>query len=80
MLNSPFVLGQSKALAERVIEDAGPSHRDRIVRAFRLTLSRPPSDDELARAEQYVTDGNDDQVWTELCHVLIASAEFRYIH
>ncbi len=80
MLNSPFVLGQSKALAERVIENAGPSHRDRIVRAFRLTLSRPPSDDELARAEQYVTDGNDDQVWTELCHVLIASAEFRYIH
>jgi hypothetical protein len=80
MLNSPFVLGQSKALAERIARESGSSPQDRIVRAFRLTLSRSPTDDELARAQRFVSDASDDQVWAELCHVLIASAEFRYIN
>ena len=80
MLNSPFVLGQAKALAERVLADENTAMQQRIELAFRLALSRRPSQAELKSSENYLSESEANrQTWTEFCHVLIASAEFRYI-
>ncbi|MCO6459294.1 MAG: DUF1553 domain-containing protein [Pirellulaceae bacterium] len=83
MLNSPFVLAQAKALATRIGAEAD-STQQRIERAFRLALCRPPTADEVSRIEGYLAEigqqpapSEDD--WAKVCHVLLASAEFRYL-
>ena len=79
MLNSPFVLSQAKALAARVrLEESSTTRR--VTRAVRLALCRFPSANEVARMEQFLNDAkNPDHAWEELCQVLLASAEFRYL-
>jgi hypothetical protein len=114
MLNSDFVLAQSRAFAERLLgENAGQVKRtvrltlspvakvketsatsSRIREAFRLALGREPSADETAAAEAFLSEAAasaaqsqdaddamrpDLKAWTGLCHVLFASAEFRYL-
>ncbi|MFC1759271.1 DUF1553 domain-containing protein [Planctomycetota bacterium] len=87
MMNSSFVAEQSRAAAQRLL-DQSKNDRARIVAAYRRTVSRTPTDDEIKKAIQYVTsvnkgDNRDRQeaelaAWTEVCHALFASAEFRY--
>ena len=87
MMNSTFVAEQARLAAERLI-DQSDSNRSRIVAAYRQTVSRSPSDEEIAKAIQYVNDTIADSgkrnerteltAWTEVCHALFSSAEFRY--
>jgi len=88
MLNSPFVLSQAQSTARRVLADQDIDDRHRIERAYLLTLARPPSGAELARAQDYLSFGKagekgatvaSEQEWTNLCQALFACAEFRYI-
>jgi hypothetical protein len=48
-LNDPVYVEAAQALARRVVADGGTDARDRARYAFRLCLSRPPEDGELAR-------------------------------
>ena len=85
MMNSTFVAGQSKIAAQRLI-DRLKNDRARVVAAYRRTLSRTPSRDEIKKTIQYVANAtNDDRdgrsevaAWSEVCHALFACAEFRY--
>jgi hypothetical protein len=121
MLNSEFVLEQSRAFAERLLgEESGAkvgrrgrtvnlslssvaqvdraaehsATQQRIQEAFQTALGREPSAEEIAAAEAFLneaaqaaaqSDSADDamrpdlKAWTGLCHVLFASAEFRYL-
>jgi hypothetical protein len=87
MLNNPFVLGQSRALAERLRQRAGLDDAGRIALAYRLTLGRTPTDREAQRVRAYLADGKDDPTkgaaaadgWASFCQVLLGSAEFRYL-
>jgi hypothetical protein len=47
LMNDVTFVEASRALAERIMQDAGPDPDDRLARAFRLALSRPPKPAEL---------------------------------
>ena len=64
-----------------------------VAEAFRVALSRPPSDEEQTEASRFVRqcqkafekerEGSKDNrtdAWASLCQALIASAEFRYLN
>ncbi len=84
VLNSPFVIGQAKALAAR----AGAEGRDdpaRVRRAYLLAYGRPASEAEVALALHYLG-GKDDPAehngltrWERYAQALLAANEFLYI-
>jgi hypothetical protein len=84
VLNSPFVIGQAKALAARVAaeERDDPS---RVRRAYLLAYGRPATEAELALALHYLN-GKDDPAeknaltrWERYAQALLAANEFLYI-
>ena len=52
LMNDPTFVEASRALAERVIREAGSTDADRLARAFRLVVARPPTAEELALLSQ----------------------------
>jgi hypothetical protein len=56
LFNSRFILDQSAAFGERVAKEAAGTIEERIRHAYRLTLSREPSADEIAEAAPAVAD------------------------
>jgi hypothetical protein len=93
MMNSPFVTAQSRVLAKRLLAMTQYEHGQRIIMAYMLTLSRPPTPAESARTGQYLTafaprtDSADsaasaasaETAWATFCQALFACAEFRYL-
>ncbi len=92
LMNNAFVITQSQALAKRIL--ATPlDYPRRIDLAYRLTLSRPPSEAERDRADRYlraeakglipVKSGSVPEAsvasWATFCQALFACAEFRYL-
>jgi len=56
LLNNRFVHQQSTALAQRVRQEAGEGHGDRIKRTWQLALGRLPTATELGAAESHLRD------------------------
>jgi mono/diheme cytochrome c family protein len=54
LMNSDFVLVQSQALAQRVLDQCGDNRAEQVRRAFRLVLCHEPADSELAAAIQLI--------------------------
>ena len=86
VLNSPFMLNQARAFAERLQREAGDDAATRINLAFQLAFSRAPSATELQLALNYVTapdSGDQPQSslnrWERYAQILLASNEFLYI-
>jgi hypothetical protein len=77
LLNSPFLLGQSRTLAERLKQHPG-SDAERIDFSYRLLYARLPSSQErqlgLAFLAQEGTDG-----WDAYAQVLLCANEFCYV-
>ncbi len=86
LMNNQWVNEQSTAFAERVFAGA-QSDQDRITLAWRLALSRNPSEAERQAAFKHLTDmrgeSNDGaairRAWISLCHVLFNTNEFIYV-
>jgi hypothetical protein len=85
LMNSPFVLARSKALADRLAREAD-NDKARGRRAFLLCFGRPPdaAEEELAaaflgRGAKLTGDGNNGhrQLMAAYCQALLAAAEFR---
>ena len=57
LLNSSFVRSQSVALAERLLAPRDHSDARRITDAYLSVLGRPPRQAEVARARQFIRDG-----------------------
>jgi len=86
MFNSPFMLGQAKAFADRVEREQSA---DNIDRAYFLALGRKAGRDEKAQAENFIRE----QFWritgglpharheafVDFCHVLLNANEFLYV-
>jgi hypothetical protein len=80
VLNSPFVLGQAKALAARLSPDA-----EGVRRAYVLAYGRPAKESEVAMAMHYLG-GHDDRAehngltrWERYTQALLAANEFLYV-
>ena len=82
LMNSPFLIKQSKAAAKRLLAENGWSDGERV-RAFLLrALGRPASDDDIERATGFLRDievglGRD-EAWARYCHAVFASNEFLF--
>jgi hypothetical protein len=80
LMNSPWVIEQSRHFAQRLLTDSALDDAGRVDRAYRLALSRPAADAERARALAYVQRlGGEEKAWASFCQALLASAEFRYV-
>jgi hypothetical protein len=74
VLNSPFMAAQAKALAERVTAEEPASAEKRIHRLYKLLYSRPPLENEVNVAMEFLDDADADR-WIEYAHVLLAANE-----
>ncbi len=83
VLNSDFMVNQSKALAAR-LEREEPSTPARIDRAFKLTCGRSPNDTERAAAEEFLAappDSGTDKLTPleQFCLALLGTNEMTYL-
>ncbi len=92
LLNSDFVVKQSRALAQRLLQHKEQDDADRVRRLFSLTLHRDASERELASSIDYVRtteaaiaktitqpDERQLRAWASLCQALLTTNEFRYV-
>ena len=92
MMNSTFVIDQSKNLAQRLMQQDEP-RASQIVAAYRAVVTRSPSDEELERGTRFVDsttqklmDKNKNESDAEqlalaaFCQALYASGEFRILN
>lgn len=56
LMNSDFVLENSKLLAERLVADAGADPAAQVQRAWQLAFNRAPTDSELQGALQFINE------------------------
>jgi len=91
LLNSPFVIEQANRWAKTLIASGGDSPETRIRRMFAQALARPPGDDELGAATEYLTALAQDRavpagrllssepVWQDFAQSLFNLKEFIYL-
>jgi hypothetical protein len=88
LLNSPFVLDLAGKLAKRVRPSTETSLGDAIDFAYRVTFSRPATDDERKRMADFVKsqaearDGDSNAealAMRDFCHLLLCMNEFVYV-
>ncbi len=86
LLNNAFTHTQARLLAERLIRDVPNgtpnAEASRIQHVYRLLFSRPPSDEEIAIAQEVLIESDQpttEAAWADLAHVLFCSNEFVYI-
>lgn len=93
MMNSPFVLEQSKYFAEDLLSQSGMTDDQRIRAAYLRAFGRSPQVGEttritkfMARYEQHLAAKEPDaagrrlKAWQSVCQVLLASNEFSYVN
>jgi hypothetical protein len=88
MMNNEFVTAQATKWAERVLTE-GASGQERVRDMFLSAFGRPPSDDEVSDALEFVerqesvytkSEVKDEaRVWADLGHVLLNSTEFIFV-
>jgi cytochrome c553 len=92
MMNSSFVMDQARGLAERVLRRTDLDDPGRANEAYRWALGRSGLSHEKERAVRFVRERlkesgareknpreADLKAWTSFCHVLLETAEFRYV-
>ncbi|MFQ5730962.1 MAG: DUF1553 domain-containing protein [Planctomycetaceae bacterium] len=87
LMNSPFVMEQSRRAASRLLKEKLPGETERLNRAYLRTLGRPPTQRERKLALSYLRSfkpakpgGNARrQAWATLFQTLFASVDFRYV-
>ncbi len=85
LMNSPFVMDQSRRVAERLLADPEINDDTRLDRLYALAIGRLPTDEERRLSQEFLTAGRevnaDTQLahWTGLCQAVIASIDFRYV-
>ena len=79
LMNNPFILEQTKALAKR-ITDGAKDDQARIQRAYSLLYGRPPIDAEVQIGLDFLARGGGTaKAWAEYCQVLLCANEFIYV-
>ena len=81
LLNDSLILGYAKAVADRVLTDAGTDPARVIDSAFQLALSRVPTAEERKAARAFLErhKGSFSDATADLCHAILNLNEFLYI-
>ncbi len=82
LMNSPFLIEQSKRAARRLLAEESAGDADRV-RAFLLrALGRPAAAEDLERAAAFLQDTEGvlgrEAAWARYCHAVLASNEFLF--
>jgi Protein of unknown function (DUF1553)/Protein of unknown function (DUF1549) len=78
LLNSKIAQDAARALARRILAEAGPDKDARIRHAYRLTLGRAPDQDESRLARDFLT-SDDEASWVAFSLALLNVNEFIYM-
>ncbi|HEY7311437.1 MAG TPA: PSD1 and planctomycete cytochrome C domain-containing protein [Gemmataceae bacterium] len=79
LLNNPFMLAQTQALARRILA-AEKEEGARIKRVYSLLYGRPPSGEELVIGRDFLKRaGGGEQAWQEYGEILLCANEFMYV-
>jgi hypothetical protein len=89
LMNSPFVTGQARALANRPEVNAATTADEKVTRLYRAALGRNPTTEELAAALEFVAEpghwlaraaeaARPFGKWPQLAQVLLLSNEFAF--
>lgn len=81
LMNSPFMFDRAKALVKR-LKGMGQTDEGRIRQAYRLLLSRPPSESERRIGVEFLTitrGTDDDSPWLQYAQALLSSNEFMHV-
>ena len=79
LMNSEMALKQAQGLAARVLAEAGTPDA-RIVKAWRMCLTREPSTTEAKLLHETIAATPDDAAaWTRVCQTLMMTGEFRIL-
>jgi hypothetical protein len=79
LLNHPFVLEQTQALAKRIVRSA-KDDRTRIRHAYELLYGRlPQAEEERIGLDFLARAGAGERGWEEYCQVLLCANEFIYV-
>ncbi len=76
LMNDPFILEQSQALAKRLAAVA--DEKSRINEAYQLLFGRAPSEGEIAIGLKFLA-ARESNVWEQYCQILLYSNEFVYV-
>jgi hypothetical protein len=81
LMNNPFVIRQAESLADKLLASSD-NDDGKLTRVYQLCFSRPPSEQELQSAKQFLANYGQKQnrrsTWTALCQALFASTEFSH--
>jgi TorA maturation chaperone TorD len=80
VMNSPFIIEQSKKLAQR-LQLSGSDDVSRIRHAYELLFAREPEAEELAIAQEYLKQPAESALsaWEQLAQALLATNEMLYV-
>ncbi len=84
LMNSPFVVEQAKALADRLPQGEGTSDEQRIVALYRLALQRDPLTAEAELGQQFLAAAASDteaklNPWQQFAQLVLLTNEFMYV-
>lgn len=84
MMNSQFVLDQSRSLATQLLEQHDLDPSAKVGRLYNIAYSRSPSAAETVRALNYINQleaasATNQQAWTSLTRTILSANEFIYI-
>ena len=85
LMNDPFVLQQARRWAKTLLEDTTlETDQQRIGHAFEMAFARLPSERQLQDCHQFVRGRGesrpDEDIWTDLCHMLINMKPFIFLN
>lgn len=78
LMNSPFVLDRSRALARSLLARPGLDDRARLDLLYRMVFSRRPTEAQSRRASAFLNGGGE-EAWTDLAQALFSSNEFLFL-
>ena len=79
LMDSAFVRRQAELFGDRCITEGGSDERDRLRLAYRIALSREPTDREIESDMKFLAASPTPEAMTNLCHVLLTLNEFAYV-
>lgn len=88
LMNHPFVMSQARTAARQTLSWSGLDDAQRITRAYRQALGRPPTGRELQLGLDFVTAPPEENetpdrrldAWIQFHQMLMASLDFRYLN
>ena len=82
LMNSAFLIKQSRAAARELLAEVGASDEARVREFVLRALGRPASSEDIARAVGFLRDTEADlgrdEAWARYCHAVFASNEFLF--